>query len=208
MQAAGGTSCHTSVARIMMDTASICAVLRSLALRIVFLTLFFFVIREYCQYPLIDISYILSVVAMVLALYSAFAPDFYTYIDEEAPYMKERSVSLFTSIFHESDGETIAAFTFLVMAWLFSACAGGIISEHRYHVGYGDHEELLPGISGCLSMWYMLVGCLGFCSLVRVPYCDRCVKVLAWSIVQLILVSPCSCHTDVSTGRFDFGYLY
>lgn len=67
---------------------------------------------------------------MMLALYSAFAPDFYIYTDEKA-YLNERSVSLFTSVFQESDGETIAAFTFLVSAWLFSACGGGIISE-RY----------------------------------------------------------------------------
>lgn len=126
--------------------------------------------REYCRYPLIDITYLLSVIAMMLALYSAFAPDFYTYSDEE-DVTGERYVCVFTSMFYETDEVTSAAFAFLVSAWLFSACGGGVISE-RYQEGYGDHDELLPGISCCLSVWYSLVGTLGLLSLVSVPHVD------------------------------------
>lgn len=122
--------------------------------------------REFCQIPTIDLTYILTVVAMLLALYSAFSPSFYIYID----YEKENvgHACLFTSLFvKQTDGATWASFVFLIAAWLFSAFGGAAISN-SYHVGFGEHEEDLPPVSCCLSSWYILVGTLGLLSLVSV----------------------------------------
>jgi fumarate reductase subunit C len=119
---------------------------------------------EFCQFPHIDLSYILAVVAKMLALYSAFSPSFYIYIDDEKGRVLH--ACLFTTLFEkQADGATWASFIFLLASWILSAIGAGTISNF-YHVGFGEREEDLPPVSCCLSLWFSLVGTLGLLSLV------------------------------------------
>jgi len=121
---------------------------------------------EPCQYPLMDSTYVLSLVGMLLALFAALAPCFYriTYTDDQWGTVEE-NISLFFRLFQGPDSNTIAAFVFLLFA-VFSCSCGGRLLGLSYKHGFGEQEEIMPGVTCCLSTWFLLDATLGFLSLV------------------------------------------
>lgn len=108
----------------------------------------------------------ISFVAMLLAIFGALTPSFYsvTYTDDDGDTV-ERNISLFFALFEDPDWVTIAAFVFLLVAAFFCSCGGALLNA-SYKNGFGEHEENLPATACCLSTWFVLDGTLGVLSLV------------------------------------------
>jgi hypothetical protein len=114
-----------------------------------------------------DVARVLTLVGMFMSVVNLACPYFYsvvTYTDQQGNVFREY-VGPFISLFDGPDEATIAAFVFLALTWISSACLNGILNNVYEH-GFGEHDQTFPGVACCLSVWYTLTGTFSLLSLV------------------------------------------
>lgn len=113
-----------------------------------------------------DVVRVLTLVAMVMSIVNLACPYYYsvTYTDQQRNVFSEH-VGPFISLLEDPDEATIAAFFFLALTWISSACLNGILNNVYEH-GFGEHDQTFPGVACCLSIWFTLTGSFSLLSLV------------------------------------------
>jgi len=138
-----------------------------------------------------DATYVLSFIGMLFSIMASLTPRFYsiTYTDDHG-HTRHKDVGLFFTLFDDPDKVTNAAFVLLLVTAFLCSCGGALLNSSYRH-GFGEHEENIARITCFLSIWFILIGTLGFASLVS-EYASCLRSVIGIHVIVLILF-PLSC---------------